>query len=546
MPLAPHASPSTPSQQTPVLIVGAGPTGLLLASELARRSVPCHLIDARPAPLHWDRATVIHPRSLQIFESMGIADKFLAAGCRQRIIRVHARGKLLGMMDLANCGSVYGYNVGLSEEVTESILTAYLHEHGGEVHRASRLTALTPHANGVLAEIQRDGATATESLDAQWVVGCDGIHSPTRELTGIAFEGHDIAKAWAVFDASVDGWIGTPEGNFGFLDDLPVLLTALPGKRFRVYMRPGSEESDLVAEATVTLRRYLPTASFTNVENPTRFQCHTKVARHFRDGRIFLAGDAAHLCSPAEGHGMNCGLQDAFNLAWKLALVYHGHADAQLLDSYELERRPVAERVAKSGDAVEEAHSLSRHEDLDKRDAAIAATFADPAKRHHEMAAETELISEYSQSPIVFGDANSALAAGRRLPDTMPLKLSGGAPNNLHALGHRAGHTILLLAGPSADLSAAANLYASLKNRAATSEIFEAAVAFAADSHVNLPQHFGTVAEDAAAQLGVAGATLLVIRPDGYIGLRADRDHLGALERYSSLVTSGRATGSPA
>jgi hypothetical protein len=316
-------------------------------------------------------------------------------------------------------------------------------------------------------------------------------------------------------------------------------------------MRPSSAESDLVAEATATLRRYLPNASFTNVENPTRFQCHTKVARHFRDGRIFLAGDAAHLCSPAEGHGMNCGLQDAFNLAWKLALVYHGHADAQLLDSYELERRPVAERVAKSGDAVEDAHSLSRPEDLDKRDAAIAATFADPAKRHHEMAAETELISEYSLSPIVFGDANDAndaLAAGRRLPDTVAVTTSAKEAHHLHALGHRAGHTILLLAGPSADMPAAATLHASLKNRAATSEIFEAAVAVAtvAGSRTELPQHFSAVAEDAATQLGVAGATLLVIRPDGYIGLRADRDHLGALERYSSLVTSGRATGSPA
>ncbi len=120
---------------------------------------PCHLIDARPAPLHWDRATVIHPRSLQIFESLGLVDQFLAAGCKQRIIKIHSRGKSARMMDLANCGSIYGFNLGLSEEVTESILTSYLHQHGGAVNRSSRLTALKPHANGAHAEIERDGTT---------------------------------------------------------------------------------------------------------------------------------------------------------------------------------------------------------------------------------------------------------------------------------------------------------------------------------------------------------------------------------------------------
>jgi 2-polyprenyl-6-methoxyphenol hydroxylase-like FAD-dependent oxidoreductase len=153
----------------------------------------------------------------------------------------------------------------------------------------------------------------------------------------------------------VQGWTDTHEANFCFLETLPVIFTALPGKRFRVYLRPSSEDSDLVADATAILRRYVPGASFVNVENPTRFQCHTKVAAKFRSACVFLAGDAAHLCSPAEGHGMNCGLQDAFNLAWKLALVHQGVAGSALLDSYEAERRPVAESITESGDATEQA-----------------------------------------------------------------------------------------------------------------------------------------------------------------------------------------------
>ena len=151
-----------------------------------------------------------------------------------------------------------------------------------------------------------------------------------------------------MFDATLQGWADTYEGTFVYLETLPVILTALPGQRWRVYMRPISDESDLVADAAATLRAYLPAVSFVDVENPTRFHCHTKVAAKYRSGRVFLAGDAAHLCSPSEGHGMNCGLQDAFNLAWKLSLVHHGAADPVLLDSYEIERRP----VGREGDAV--------------------------------------------------------------------------------------------------------------------------------------------------------------------------------------------------
>src|SRR5271156_2313932 len=147
---------AAPAQRTSVLVVGAGPTGLLLASELERRDVPCHLIDARPGPMHWDRATVVHPRSLQIFEAMGLVEKFLEIGCRQRVIKVYSGGKTLGEIDLSTSGSVYGFNLGVSEEVTESILTDYLHQQSGEVNRSSRLVGLTARPGGVLAEIERD------------------------------------------------------------------------------------------------------------------------------------------------------------------------------------------------------------------------------------------------------------------------------------------------------------------------------------------------------------------------------------------------------
>ena len=127
---------------------------------------------------------------------------------------------------------------------------------------------------------------------------------------------------------------------------ITVILTALPDQRWRVYLRPSSPGSDLVADASSTVSRYFPTLRFEGVTSPTRFHCHTKVATQFRSRRVLLAGDAAHVCSPAQGLGMNSGLQDAVNLAWKLALVCHGSCSPALLDSYEAERRPVAEQSA--------------------------------------------------------------------------------------------------------------------------------------------------------------------------------------------------------
>jgi 2-polyprenyl-6-methoxyphenol hydroxylase-like FAD-dependent oxidoreductase len=524
------------NRQAVVLVVGAGPTGLLLAAELNRRGVPCHLIDARPAPLHWDRATVVHPRSLQIFESLGLVDRFLDEGCRQRVIKIHSDGELLGTLDLSGCGSIYGFNVGVSEEVTESILIDFLHQHGGQVNRSSRLVGLTVTPdNRVLADIERDGERY--HVEARWVVGCDGLHSATRELSGIGFEGHDIPKSWAVFDTTVQGWADTFEGNFVYLESLPIILTALPGRRWRVYLRPGADDSDLVADAASTLHRYAPSASFVDIENPTRFHCHTRMATKFRSGPIFLAGDAAHLCSPAEGHGMNCGLQDAFNLAWKLALVHEGTAHEALLDSYEIERRPAAEIVTKSGDASEHALTMADPTERQSRNQTIKTNLADAKIRQHDIVAETELNIDYSGSPIVFGDANSYFAAGHRLPDHLEVRMPDAVPSRLHALGRRAGNTLLLLGGPAADASTLLALHNTLQGAVRDSTLFEAAVTVSSRDDVAHP--IGRLETAAASRLGIEGSTVLALRPDGYVGLRSDRDHLNALERYSAFIQAG-------
>ena len=211
-----------------------------------------------------------------------------------------------------------------------------------------------------------------------------------------------------MFDATVEGWQGDYDFVSVHLDVPPVILTPLPGRRWRAYVRPTSETSDLVAEARRGDRRYQPGSTFVDVENPTRFWCHSRIASRYRAGRILLAGDAAHACTPAEGHGMNTGLQDVFNLGWKLALVCRGEAGPGLLDTYESERRPVAEIVVASGADTEAAHALTDAAERAARDAELRRTFADPFTAHHEAAATAEVDRAYPRSRVVAGDDGPA------------------------------------------------------------------------------------------------------------------------------------------
>ncbi|TWT40036.1 Pentachlorophenol 4-monooxygenase [Thalassoglobus neptunius] len=520
-----------------VLVVGAGPTGLLLASELQRRNVDCLIIDAHSEPLHWDRATVIHPRSLEVFESLGIIEQFLDVGVKQRVVQISSGGLLLGELDLSACDSCYGFNIGISEEVTESILTDYLHQQGGNILRSARLVELAEESGEVTATIQNEGRT--ERVSVQWVVGCDGFHSTTRELTGIKMTGHDIEEPWAVFDATVAGWQNSYEGVYVYLDEVPVILTALPEERWRVYLRPHSTSADLLEEASTTLGRYLSNFSFENVGNPTRFQCHSKVAARFRLGRIFLAGDAAHVCTPAQGHGMNSGIQDAFNLAWKLALVCQGQSTPRILESYEAERRPVAQVIAASGDGAEQMQNALDDTERSCRDEALREMFADPASRHQEVVAETELDIDYSDSPIVIGNRHDVLAAGQRLPGGIEVIMAGSRLRKLHEFTHRTGHTVLLLGRSSEQHETLAELNASIRSWGET-PIIEAI--FVLSTQPDPEKIDAQVTPSDAESLGVQGVTLLVIRPDGHIGLRADDHHLASLQEYQALLSGSDKT----
>ncbi len=514
--------------QCDVLIVGAGPTGLTLAAELRRRSVDCLLIDALGAPQQWDRATVVHPRSLEIFEALGIVDRFLAAGVPQRAARLHSEGEVLVEVDFSLSGAAYSYNLGLSEEATERFLTEYLEAAGGSIERGTRLVGMSQDAGGVTTTVDRDGRE--EEIRAGWIVGCGGYHGPVREEVGIAMEGHDITDPWAVFDVTLGGRTEDFETTLVYLEQPMTILTPLPGRRFRVYTRPTSGDADFIAEAAAVIARYEPGAELVDIENPTRFHCHSKVAARYRAGRALLAGDAAHVCSPSQGHGMNSGIGDAFNLAWKLALVVEGDADPELLDSYEAERRPVALEIVAAGEAMEEMGRADDDEARALRDEEVRTALTDPETLHMEAVAEAELNIDYDDSPIVVPGGE----AGDRVPDLGPVTGEPGGPEvMIHELTHRPGHTLIAIAaGDGGD--ELARLHAQLEALVARSPLFDAAFSLAT-ARGDAP--IGTIHPAAAATLGVRSLAVLAIRPDRHIGLFAEPASLAAVEAYEALIT---------
>ena len=516
---------------TQVLAVGAGPTGLLLAAELQRRGVSCLLVDLLDAARDWDRATVVHARSIEIFEALGLAHRLLDEGVQTRAARVHSDGEVVGELDFAASGSRYGFDIGVSEQVTEAILTDFLEAQGGAVTRSTRLIGLTAGRDAVVAALARDGEP--RQVAAQWVVGCDGLHSAVRQAAGITYPGADIKAQWAVFDATIDGWESDYDIIIPYLDTPPVVLTPLPRQRWRVYLRPTSDSSDLVAEASAIVRRYEPAITFTDIENPTRFQCHSRVATRYRSGRILLAGDAAHACTPAEGHGMNTGLQDAFNLGWKLALVCRGEAGTSLLDTYEAERRPVAERVVSSGADVEVARALTDPAKRAERDGQMRQTFADPDASHREAAAVAEIDRTYPRSRAVAGDDGPGASPGRRMPETADVEPADGDPRPLHELTHRRGLTLIILGGPDADPGRVADLLTELEGRS-----HPAVDAVVALSTRPAGLRVGRMDSAVAAQLGVRDVTVLGVRPDRYVGLRDDSGDPAAVTAYLDALTS--------
>ncbi|MFH8514787.1 FAD-dependent monooxygenase [Streptomyces gelaticus] len=347
----PATAPTPPTHTTPVLIVGSGPTGLTLACDLARRSVGVRIIDKSPEFPRSSRAKGPNPRSLEVLEDLGVADRVLAAGSAPLRMRKYRDG--LPVADTDPFGSSHPtpdvpYDRGalIAQWQLEEILRDRLAEYGVHVELGSEAAGLSQGPGSVTVALA-DG----RSIEARYVVGCDGGHSPVRKMLGVPFEGKTAEEQVMVCgDVEVDG-LDRGIWHQWFDEDGAVMLCPIPGTRTGWWFQAGPERDAAGAPVPPSLESFrrlfakhtrLPADRLSQATLLSTYRVNERMADRYRVGHVLLAGDAAHVHSVAGGLGMNTGIQDAYNLGWKLARVVEGRSDARLLDTYEEERLPVA------------------------------------------------------------------------------------------------------------------------------------------------------------------------------------------------------------
>jgi len=343
----------TAKHDTDVLIVGAGPTGLTLACELLGRGVNCRIIDKAASPASTSRALGLQPRTLELFDAMGIVERVLATGGPVTNANLYAGNRLLLTLSaagLCNLDTPYPRLWITPQASVERPLIERLLQLGGTVERSRELEGFRQTGSSVIATVRHGDSHETEEIHAGWLIGCDGARSRVRKALGVTFEGGTYEERFLLADADVDWGRERDRTHTWFPPDGMFTVFPLPGtSQWRIF---AVLEDEAVPPLSLELFQRLLGERTGDVEttlsNPTwmsDFTINRRMVDRYRVGRAFLAGDAAHVHSPFGAQGMNTGIQDAFNLAWKLALVVQGEASARLLDTYEEERLPVARRV---------------------------------------------------------------------------------------------------------------------------------------------------------------------------------------------------------
>jgi 2-polyprenyl-6-methoxyphenol hydroxylase-like FAD-dependent oxidoreductase len=504
-----------------VIVAGAGPVGLSLACELERQGVEHRIVDAAPAREAVSRATDLHARSLELWDQTGVAETIVAAAVRITGVPLFSGGREVARLDFTGVDSTFPAAVSLPQRELEALLEQRLER---PVERGTAVTFLHQDEDAVVVRI------GSEEVRAGFLVACDGVHSGLREAVGIPFDGGDYPGRWAVMDAIVEDWPYGPGEIPVFLDHDGFWAMPLPGGRVRLFFRDDAAgERPDAADAQRVIDRHVPgPARVVDADNLACFSLHHRVARRFRAGRVLLAGDAAHAMTPVNGQGLNTGVQDAYNLAWKLHLTLAG-APAEVLDSYEAERRPVALATITASGAVHDANVLEG-EAAAARDRALAAALATPAQVLAAVEAGHELGVAYPDSEVVAGRlAAGALGVlpGQRVPDAEPLVRPDGSTTSLRELLREPGLQLWLCAGasdPARALAVADRFEPALRVRVLVISdrppVGRAGVDIVADPALRAHGRLGAVSDAA-----------YVVRPDGYLGFRCeppDADWLAA------------------
>jgi 2-polyprenyl-6-methoxyphenol hydroxylase-like FAD-dependent oxidoreductase len=365
-----------------VVVVGAGPSGLAVAATLRQAGADALVLEKAAQGAGTSRAAVVHARTLEVLEQLGVSSRMVAEGRVVPTFTMRSGSRVLMRIDFAGLPTAYPYTLMLPQSRTEAILAERLAQLGGEIQRPYVVTGVTASAGGAVVTVAGpDGRPQT--VHARYVVGADGMHSAVREAAGIGFTGGRYEQSFVLADVRMD-WPLSPEEVQLYLSPAGlVVVAALPGGHHRVVatMDDAPQQIDGAGVQALLDERTVAGAKVEEVAWSSRFRVHHRVADAYRRGPVFLAGDAAHVHSPAGGQGMNTGIQDAVDLGGALHAALAGAGDAAL-DGYEERRRPVAQRVVALTDRATRMSALRGAMARAARDTALSVMGHIPAVQH--------------------------------------------------------------------------------------------------------------------------------------------------------------------
>jgi 2-polyprenyl-6-methoxyphenol hydroxylase-like FAD-dependent oxidoreductase len=489
-----------------VLVVGAGPTGLVLAADLLARGITTRIIDKGDGVSLETRAVAIHARALEVLDLMGLADRFVARGQIVRRFTFYADGRRRLSLDLARNGTRFGFMLDIPQHDTESLLRARVAELGGVIEQGTELTGLRDGAAGVTARV-RDAAGRPCVITAGYVAGCDGAHSRVRHELDLPFHGHPYPQDWLLADVRLD-WARPEDEVHAFFraDGVPLVCFPMREHQWRLVVpfagdrAPGPPGLGEI-QRLVDQRAPEPVT----VSDPAwlaSFNCHRRSTDTYRRGHVLLAGDAVHIHTPAGGQGMNTGITDAHNLGWKLALVAAGRAPGQLLDSYGREREPVAAQVLGLTHTLVRFGTLTHPVQRALRDAIVPAAFRVGPVHRRAVRRWTQVNVGYPASSLTRpGPGRGRPRPGQRVPDAEVRTPAG--TSGLFSVLRRGRHVLVVTGADPAGVLAGPALEP-------YRDLFEVVTGGPGDGQAFRGRRAGSVA---------------LVRPDGYVAAcgRPDR-----------------------
>ena len=519
-----------PNDRNDIVIAGAGPTGMVLAIELARRGVGFRLIDRKQEPTETSRSFTLHAKTMEMFEHMGLAHRFLEDGILSRGFIFNFKGKEeRPALDFTTLKTRYPYILVYNQNDTEARLRDHLlRTYNVQPEWGTRLAKLDAREGGFDVVLAHDD-DRRESLSPTWVLGCDGVHSFVRKRIGADFDGENYAgMVMQMMDVGypdfpeTDDWVHYYISKESFL-----LVTRLPDGNHRVLISDMGEADnpDLTPREAFQqlIDGHIDDTHLSEPKWATKWTLWKRLATTYREGNAFLVGDAAHVHSPSGGQGMNAGMQDAFNLGWKLALVQRGEAEPSLLDSYEVERKPIGAQVIAGTDAMHDIIMAHGKGVEDRIELTQAPTWHDDAV--NRISGLSYNYRDATQLPDGV-TPDSGVTPGDRAPDAA----LGNSVRLFDLIGHPK-LTLLVVDSASGDMEACKAVCQEVNNSYGASIRCSVIGQGEKLGERTLGPHADSDGQFAAAYGTPDSGHLYLIRPDGYVAFH------GTLEQRDQLMT---------